>query len=263
MPNYNCEKYIGEAIESILNQSYKNFEFIIIDDCSTDNSWDIIKKYSKKYKRLKIFRNEKNLKITKTRNKLFDLMNKKSKYFAIMDSDDISHKDRLKIQVDFLEREENKEVGVVGSNIFFIDENSKQIGFRKYKEKITKKDILIKSPVAQPSCMGRCEILKKVGRYDEKYKVAEDYDLWFRVFEKFKIENLEKNLLKYRISKNQSKNRELKTTIINSIFIKLKYMKFKDFFSIKVIFRIILGSILLVFPNSLILKTFYFMVVKK
>ena len=185
MPNYNCEKYIEEAIKSILNQSYKNFEFIILDDSSTDNSWKIIKKYSKLDKKIKSFRNKKNLGITKTRNKLFDLMNKKSKYFAIMDSDDISYRDRLKIQIEFLNKFENKEVGIVGSNIKIIDENSKQIGFRKYKEKITKKDILIKSPVAQPSCMGRCEVLKKVGRYDEKYKVSEDYDLWFRVFEKF------------------------------------------------------------------------------
>jgi len=61
MPNYNSEKYLNEAIESILNQTYENFEFIILDDCSTDNSWKIIQEYAKKDKRINIFRNEKNL----------------------------------------------------------------------------------------------------------------------------------------------------------------------------------------------------------
>ena len=263
IPNYNCEKYISEAIESILKQTYKNFEFIIIDDSSTDNSWEIIKKYSKKDKRIKCFRNEKNLQIVKTRNKLFEKVSKNSKYLAIMDSDDISHKDRLKKQVHFLEKKENKNVGVVGTNLIFINENSKEIGKREYKKEITKKDILTKSPVAQPSAMIRKEVIEKIGVYSNKFQVAEDYDLWNKIFKFYEIKNIQKDLLNYRISSTQSKSKILKLTIKNSIKIKLKYMEFKDYFNLKILIRLILEIFLLAIPKKLILWLFYKMEFKK
>ena len=78
-PNFNNEKYISETIKSIINQTYSNFEYLIIDDGSTDNSWEIIQKYAKKDKRIKILRNEKNLGIVKTRNKGFTERSSKSK----------------------------------------------------------------------------------------------------------------------------------------------------------------------------------------
>ena len=255
MPNYNCEKYINEAIESILKQTYKNFEFIIIDDSSTDNSWEIIKKYSKKDKRIKCFRNEKNLQIVKTRNKLFEKVSKNSKYLAIMDSDDISHKDRLKKQVHFLEKKENKNVGVVGTNLIFINENSKEIGKREYKKEITKKDILIKSPIAQPSCMIRKEVIKKVGNYKkDKYDVAKDFDLWVRVFEFFEIKNIQENLIKYRVFKNQVKSKQLKNTLKSTI--KTQVQNLNKYLSFKLTFIILAEIILLFLPNRFVLWLF-------
>ena len=255
MPNYNCEKYLPEAIESILKQSYKNFEFIIIDDFSTDNSWKIIQKYSKKDKRIKCFRNEKNLQITKTRNKLFNLADKKSKYFAIFDSDDISHKDRLKIQVEFLEKKENKNVGVVGSNLIIIDENSKEIAKREYKKEITKKDILIKSPVAQPSVMIRKKAIEKVGNYKkDRFDVAKDFDLWVRIFEFFEIKNIQENLIKYRVFKHQAKSKQLKKTLKSTIKTKLQnFFKYKSF---KLVFIILAEIVLLFLPNKFVLWLF-------
>ena len=85
-PNYNKEKFLPETIESILNQSYRNFEYIIVDDCSTDDSWAIIQKFAKKDTRIKAYRNESNLKIVKTRNKGLTLSSKDAKYFAIIDT---------------------------------------------------------------------------------------------------------------------------------------------------------------------------------
>ena len=110
MPVYNNELYLSYAIESILKQTYSNFEFIIIDDCSTDSSWKIISKYAKKDKRIKAHKNKKNLKIVKTRNKGFELMSKKTKYIAIFDSDDISLPKRILHEVEFLEDNYNFEI---------------------------------------------------------------------------------------------------------------------------------------------------------
>ena len=183
IPNYNCEKYIGESIKSILDQTYKNFECIIVDDCSTDNSWKIIQTYAKKDKRIKCVRNETNLKIVKSRNKLFDLASSKSKYYAIFDSDDISMPERLEKQVKFLEL--NKRVMLLGGQLKIIDEDSKEFARRKYpitNKQILKK-ILLYSVFAQPSVMIRKDVLKKIGYYDLKFTgiPCEDYDLWLRV----------------------------------------------------------------------------------
>ena len=88
MPNYNAWKYISEAIQSILNQDFTDFEFIIIDDCSTDNSWEIIQEFAKKDERIVALRNDENLKICKTLNKGIEIA--KWEYIARMDSDDIA-----------------------------------------------------------------------------------------------------------------------------------------------------------------------------
>ena len=265
MPNYNCEKYLSEAIESILNQTYKNFEFIIFDDCSTDKSWKIIQKYAKKSKKIKCFRNEKNLKITKTRNKLFEKISKKSKYFAIMDSDDISMPKRLEEQVKFLEKKENKNFVGCGSGLEYFWNDSKKTLKRFYEkdyEKL-KKISLIKSPFPQATMLIETKILKTIGNYDEKYEVCEDWDFWIRILKKYEMTNLNKILYKYRQFETQSKSKKLKLTIFNGIKLKLKYMKFSDFFNFSIVFRIVLEIGLLILPTKLILWLFYKMEFKE
>ena len=200
MPAYNSEKYLKNTIESILNQTYQNFEFIIVDDCSTDDSWKIIQTYKKRDTRISCIKNDKNSGMTKTRNKLFDFANKKSKYFAMMDSDDISLKSRLEEQVNFLEKKENKNVGVVGTNLIIIDEDSREIAKREYSEKITKRNVLIKSPVAHPSVMLRKKIIKEVGKYEKRFDESDDFPFLCKIFEFYEIRNIQKKLLKYRIS---------------------------------------------------------------
>jgi glycosyltransferase involved in cell wall biosynthesis len=263
MPNYNNSEYLIGAIESIINQTYTNFEFIIVDDCSTDNSWKIIQEYAKKYKKIMCFRNEKNLNIVKTRNNLFNLADKNSKYLAIFDSDDISLSKRLEKQVEFLEN--NVEYGLVGSQVYIIDETNKIIGKRYYQTNYDKlkKKMIFKSPVAQPSVMLRREIIESIGDYSDKYEVCEDYDLWFRVLKKYKIVNLKVFLLKYRITKTQSKNKKLKLTIRNTIKIQSKYLFNKKYFSFFGLIYFLLENILLVLPNKLILKLFLILEIKK
>lgn len=215
MPVYNTEKYVWEAIESILNQSFFEFEFIIIDDCSSDNSYKICKEYAEKDTRIKLYRNKKNMWISFTRNKLIDFSN--TDYIASQDSDDVSVNKRLELSYKFLEK--NKNYGVVSWNNIIIDEKSKIIWYRKYSNNI-KNIILKKSPISQPSSMFRKDAFLKVWWYDNKLNYWEDYDLWCKIYSKnYKIKNLDNNLVKLRIRKGQTKTDKLKETIKNTIFI--------------------------------------------
>jgi glycosyltransferase involved in cell wall biosynthesis len=256
MPNYNNEKYLAEAIESILNQTYRNFEFVIIDDCSTDNSWNIIQEYAKKDNRIKAFKNEENLKIVKTRNKGFGLMSPASKYIAIFDSDDISMPERFEKQIKFLEK--NPDYGAVGSHTFIIDENSEIIGKRKYETDFKKiiKNIIKKSPVAQPSVMIKKSVLNEVGPYNEKYTRCQDYELWFRIAKDYKIGNLDESLIKYRVSKTQGKTTNLKETLKFTLDIQRNWIFNKKFFSIVGIIYYCLEHLMYFLPSPIVLKLF-------
>lgn len=153
MPVYNAEKFLDESIESILNQTFKDFEFIIIDDGSTDNSLKIIRKYKKKDKRIKVLINKKNQGIAETRNK--GLRIAKGKYIVTFDADDISLQKRLQIQYYFLERNQN--IFLVGGSAIIIDENGRDFGvFKKFNnpEKIRKK-LLKSNPIINSSVMFR------------------------------------------------------------------------------------------------------------
>ncbi|TXJ00169.1 MAG: glycosyltransferase family 2 protein [Neisseriales bacterium] len=128
MPVYNAEKYITEAVESILNQTYSDFEFIIIDDCSTDSSYQILQKYAEKDKRIRIFRNDTNRKQAYTKN--FAIKLAKGKFIAFMDADDISLPARFTKQVTFMES--HPDIGVCGTWIkVFIDDIHKVIPPKK------------------------------------------------------------------------------------------------------------------------------------
>ena len=224
-PNYNKSKYLPETIESVLHQTYENFEYIIIDDCSTDDSWDIISNYASKDERIKAYRNNENLKIVKTRNKGFQFSSKEAKYFAILDSDDVSTLERLEKQVNFLE--ENPRYGLIGSDLIVIDEESKEIGYRKYasSDLDIRKVITRLNPIAQSSVLIRKQAIQEVGFYDEKWSVCQDYDYWLRIGINWKLKNFDKSLIKYRLSRTQVKITNLKETIQNTYLIQKKAIK--------------------------------------
>lgn len=197
MPAYNAKRYIAEAIESILNQTFKDFEFIIIDDCSIDNTWEIIQEYAKKDKRIIPLINKDNLKLSKTLNEGIAIA--RGKYIARMDADDISVEDRLQRQFDYMEK--NSDVGIVGGSMEIRDLNNKIIGKRRYNladDQIRKK-IYRYSPFCHPLIMIRKSVLSQIGDYDEKWNPAEDYELYFRIGKCSKFANLDDVLLKYRI----------------------------------------------------------------
>lgn len=198
MSVYNGGKYLREAIDSILLQSYQNFEFIIIDDCSTDNSVEIIEGYHDS--RIKLIRNEKNMRLPASLNKGIRLAS--GKYIARMDADDISKPERFARQVEYLDS--HPDVAVVGSSFQAIDEdgNDLYVHSAPIGSKLIKY-CLMPSPLAHPTVMMRRDVIVNNNLfYDEQYSSAQDYDLWLRIIKKFKIDNLPDILLRYRIQKN-------------------------------------------------------------
>ncbi|GBG06365.1 hypothetical protein PAT3040_00890 [Paenibacillus agaridevorans] len=194
MPVYNGETFLEEAIESILNQTYRNFEFLIINDGSTDNSANIIEKYDDP--RIRFINNEKNLKLYNTLNKGISLA--RGKYIARMDCDDISMPDRLEKQLAYME--DNPDVGITSGNL------TQFIGQSDYIERVEHEEIrfrlLFYCCIVHPTVMMRKDFVKE-NNLLYKHSGAEDYDLWVRAIQYFKIEKLDECFLYYRYHNNQ------------------------------------------------------------
>lgn len=196
MSVYNSSRFIIESVESILGQTFKDFEFIIVNDCSTDNSLNIIKKYAKQDKRIVLIKNKKNIGLTKSLNKGLKIA--RGKYIARIDADDISLPNRLQTQYQFLE--ENPDIFLAGSGAIIIDSKGKEIG--KYEpitcEEKLKKVLETKNAIYHSTIMFRNE---KNNFYREKFYYAQDYDFYLRILlEKKRLINNPDILIKYRIS---------------------------------------------------------------
>lgn len=229
MAVYNTEKYLKESIESILNQSFSDFEFIIINDWSTDTSADIIESYSRLDSRIIFLQNEVNSWISKTRNKW--LKSAKWEYIANFDSDDLAETNWLETQISFLEN--NKEISVCGSNINFINKESKLVQKLKYPEtdKDIKDSLYYVNPFVHSTVVIRKLCFDEVWFYNEIIKNAEDLDLWFRFSNKWYIlHNTQKYLVNYRIHWANTiivkRKGMIKSTLLllksNNIFSKIK-----------------------------------------
>lgn len=236
MAAYNTEKYIGESIQSILSQTYKNFEFIIVDDCSTDKTYDIIRRYGAADKRIKHFKNKRNLGISGNRN--FLISKATGKYIIWQDSDDISTPDRVEKLVNFMEK--HLEVGICGSYLQSFDLSGPK-DVRQYltKDHGLRKNIFKLSPVAQPAAIIRKKILDQVGKYDLRYPPAEDLDMSFRIGSISAFANVPQVLLKYREHSSSNSTKKIKVVIKNTLAIRQKYsnnLGYKMTFSDKIAF---------------------------
>lgn len=197
MSVYNSEDFLYEAIKSILSQSYEQFEFIIINDGSTDLSEDIILKFNDS--RIKYIKNNKNEGLIYSLNKGIKLS--RGTYIVRMDSDDIAEKNRFEIQLNFLKK--YKEIDILGTAYTRFGEGVKRKKIiMPVTEEYLKANILFASPICHPSVFIKKEILDK-HRYDLEYKGMEDYKLWIDLLlEKKKIINIKNSLLNYRILKS-------------------------------------------------------------
>ncbi len=206
MPVYNSEKYLSEAIESILNQTFQNFEFIIVDDKSTDSSWQIIQEYAQKDQRIVPVKNTGKKGCYSARN--FGLSLAKGKYYAVMDSDDISLLNRLEVQFEFMEQ--NQDVVVCGAWAESFGESS---GLKKtpvLNESIVA-NLFFNSCIAHPTAFIRNDVLKSNNiYYKDSINVAQDYEFWNRLKKFGKLTNIPEVLLKYRIHDSQISSLKMK-----------------------------------------------------
>lgn len=232
---YNDEKFIKKSINSILNQTYKNIEIIIINDGSTDKTQKILKVFEKNYKNIYLINNKKNIGLTKSLN--IGIKKSKGKYIARQDCDDISYAKRISKQVAFLEK--NKEIVLCGTQRIIVDTRiSKSYrDFLPFEDYQIRNKALISNPFFHSSVMIRKNILYKVGLYNEKFKYVQDLELWSRIIFKYKTVNLKDILSRKYIGKERISFDKKKFLIRNicsfrarlSIYNKGNY-SFLDFF---------------------------------
>ena len=214
MPVYNGERFLGEAIESILNQSFIEFSFLIIDNASTDRSVAIVESYDDP--RIRLVRNETNLGLIHSLNRGLDLA--RGRYVARMDCDDVSLPDRFQRQVRFLN--EHVEFGVVGSWVETIGDG--KVTTFKYPSNPDRlrAQLLFDSPLAHPSVMMRRELINRFGIRDrDAYPQAEDWFFWKECSRRFPITNVEEVLLRHRLTPHSvtSINRDTQLETIDAI----------------------------------------------
>lgn len=227
MSVFNEEKYLEESIKSILNQTYKDFEFIIVDDASFDKSSEILKNWARKDPRVKIITNEKNIGLTKSLNKAIKIA--QGKYIARQDADDISLPQRLKKQIEFLEN--HLEIKILGTFSYAISQrgeilrkNTSSVFFQEVK-----KNLIKKTPFSHSSVMIEKETLNKVGLYNEKFRTSQDYELWFRILKIDKGENLPLFLIKKRYLPGMISIKREKEQIKSMLFLQKQAIKRGDY----------------------------------
>ena len=227
MPVYNSERFVSQAIQSILNQTYRDFELIIIDDGSSDNSWEIVKFFQKRDSRIKAIRQSNNRGVAATSNHGLELA--AGNYIARMDADDICLPDRLEKQVHFLES--HFATGILGGRMRFMDENGKLLGFFPVVQGNLNIhwDFMFESPFSNTTVMFRKDLVERFAlRYDSSAFYGEDYDLWCRFLPLTQGENLADVLLYCRLHSQsltpRYANHQVQQDIERSTFAVLTYL---------------------------------------
>ena len=194
MPVYDGQSYLREAVESILNQTFTDFELILIDDGSTDSTGEMLGEYATRDARILLTRNQKNIGLTRSLNQGIAIS--RGEYIARMDADDVSRTDRLSRQLQFLEV--HPEVGVLGCGFQLMDDSGKvppKIGKVPTEHAVIKWHLCFENPIVHPTVMMRRDVVKRAGGYDEEMVTSQDYDLWQRLSGVTQLSNLPDGLL--------------------------------------------------------------------
>jgi glycosyltransferase EpsE len=225
---YNCESTLAESIDSLFNQTIQNFELIMCDDGSKDDTYSIAKEYVDKYSNIILLKNDINKGLNYTLN--YCLKYARGEYIARQDGDDISLPKRFEEEINFLEY--NSHVAFVSCLMVSFDENG-DFKINKYMPYPQKIDLVRRSQFAHPCCMIRKKVLDDVNGYTESKHLlrVEDYHLWFKIYSKGYIgHNIQKPLYKFRDDINAYKRRNLMNRInvmhVRHIGIKLLNMSF-------------------------------------
>lgn len=210
---FNCEKFISSSVKSILSQTFTDFEYIIVNDGSTDGTTEILQNFSKQDKRIKLIELDRNYERVISLNTALEKA--RGEYIAIQDADDISMPDRLYIQSKFLD--ENPGYVLVGANILIINEDEEIISRpkRPRNNHELQFSLLFRCTFANPSLMYRKKIMDEFNlKYEEDFIHAEDFRLISKLSHKGKVFNLEKPLVKYR--KHEQNNSKVNFDFLNN-----------------------------------------------
>jgi len=209
MAAYNQANYIEQSINSILTQSFSDFELIVVNDGSTDHTAAIVDSFNDS--RIRLVYNDGNKGLIYTRNRLLTLA--RGEYIAILDADDIAHSDRLKIQYHFLLA--NPEIALCGGHASIIDDQNNKTG-DKLMVPINYVDLfmLFGNPFVNSTTMFKTSAFISINGY-QNYSISEDFDLFIRMSEKYKVANLDNTLIDYRIHSNNTSTLNTDTRLAN------------------------------------------------
>jgi glycosyltransferase involved in cell wall biosynthesis len=224
MPVYNAQSFVAEAIESILQQTYRNFELVIVDDASTDASWSIVQKYVRRSNKIKAVRLKKNVNRggDGAGNVAFQHTNPRSKYIARIDADDIALPKRLEVQVRYMEK--HADIAVLGSSVDIINDEGTVVGRKKVASKhseIYKKYFEV-HPMIHPTLMvRRDELLDEKNMYKLELNANNDYLTFSHMISQGKkFHNLSEKVLLYRVHDTNDSLANIKRTFFNTLTIR-------------------------------------------
>jgi glycosyltransferase EpsE len=206
---YNCEETLPEALDSLYNQTYKDFKLILCDDASTDETYQVAKSYAAKYNNIILIENKNNIKLGATLNHCLEYAD--TDYVARMDGDDISLPTRFEKEIEFLDN--NHEYAVVSCPMTYFDESGNW-GVGNPNEKPTKDDFKKNTPFAHGPCMIRTNVMKEVNGYTvNKFLIrGQDYYLWYKIYMAgYKGYNIKESLYKMRDDKDAMARRTFRT----------------------------------------------------
>jgi glycosyltransferase involved in cell wall biosynthesis len=212
MPTYNNAAFLHESMTSIREQSFEDFEFIIVDDGSDDGSWPILEIAAKEDERIRLIRNEANQGIVYSLNR--GLAACRARYIARMDGDDVALRERLERQAAFLD--EHPETVALGGALRYVDGRGRDMGIVRTCE--TEGSLLARNPLLHPTVMLRREVLVRLNlRYEERYRYAEDYFLWLQLSRAGKLSALRDVVLKYRLTQGATRIKHLKGVLLATL----------------------------------------------
>ena len=200
MLSYNRADYIVQAIESVLKQTFQDWELLIVDGGSTDKTDNIVNEYAAKDNRIVYIKKDRNFSISQCRN--IGLRTGKGKYMAVLDSDDVwTDSDKLQKQFNFLEEKSKDGYVLVGGGVIVIDKDSKETSryLNPADDAVIRKNILLRNPFAHSAVMFNREKALSAGGYGEWIIIGEEYDLWMRMGQSGKMHNLPEYLIAYRV----------------------------------------------------------------
>ncbi len=263
MPAYNAEAYVQEAVSSVLNQTFQDFELIIIDDASTDATVKIVKKIQKANpdKNIKLIEVKKNLNCGGDKCANEGLKVARGKYIARMDADDVADVSRFEKQITYLR--ENPRVFLVGSNAYVIDKSGKVIGEKI--EPLTSEEIYKAyfgfHPLIHPTCMFKRKLKDgSAFRYVIKHSANNDYYTFFKLIcQGYKFVNMDEKLLKYRIHNSNATFVDMKKKFVNSLKIRLSMVANYGYIPTPkdIIMLTVQAGVVLILPERMLLKIYF------